>query len=83
MGRVTSMGASPTTQGKPWRGELAGRDAEHREQRSSHGRKKAWAATVWEKKKGRKRKWWLGKIEGWEWKIAKCKGRGILFIEES
>jgi hypothetical protein len=36
-----------------------------------------------EKKTGRKRKWQLGKIEGWEWKIAKCKGRGILFIEES
>jgi hypothetical protein len=24
--------------------------------------------------------WRLGKIEGWEWKIAKCKGRGLVFI---
>jgi hypothetical protein len=83
MGRATSMGASPTVQGKPWRRELARRDAKHREQRSGHGRKKAWAVAVWEKKTGRKRMWRLGKIEGWEWKIAKCKRRGILFIEES
>jgi hypothetical protein len=45
---------------KPWRRELAGRDAKHMEQRSGHRRKKAWAATVWEKKTGRKRKWRLG-----------------------
>jgi hypothetical protein len=31
----------------------------------------------------RKREWRLRKIEGWEWKIAKCKRRGILFIEEA
>jgi hypothetical protein len=23
------------------------------------------------------------KMEGWEWKVAKCKGRWILFIEEA
>jgi hypothetical protein len=29
------------------------------------------------------RLWRLKKMEGWEWKIAKCKGRWILFIEEA
>jgi hypothetical protein len=46
--------ASPTAQGKPWRRELAGRDAEHREQRSGHGRKKVWATAVWRRRQGEK-----------------------------
>jgi hypothetical protein len=34
-----------------------------------------------EKKTGRL--WWLEIFERWECKITKCKGRGLLFIEEA
>jgi hypothetical protein len=28
------------------------------------------------------RLWQLKEMEGWEWKMAKCKGRGSVFIEK-
>jgi hypothetical protein len=35
-------------------------------------------------RRGGEEGWWrLGKSEGWECKIVKCKGRGVLFIEEA
>jgi hypothetical protein len=34
-------------------------DNRHQRELGSHGRKKAWAAVVWEKKTGSKRKWRL------------------------
>jgi hypothetical protein len=58
--------------------------AKGREGAPWEGARRPWSfcagCCVREKKAG-KRKWRLGKMEGWECKNAKCKGRGILFID--
>jgi hypothetical protein len=79
MGRATSMESSPNAQGKTGRRELAGRGAEHREQRSGHGRSSAaWelgapalaAVTTMSREEERGR---LEKREG-EWRLKQLEG---------
>jgi hypothetical protein len=65
----------------------------HFDIRWREGREEAPCASPWTAEGGRRnmlavdvvkekeRRWRLGKLEGWEWKIAKGKRRGVLFID--
>ena len=66
-GELGGMGA--------WRKELTAGKA------GSHGAPARWLLLPWSREE--EGCWRLKEMEGWECKIAKCKGRGLLFIEEA